>query len=71
MSCHSPSIRRNFGARPIRSKPFFSRTRCERTLCTSVFAPTRCRFRVRKEIVTTASTAMVATPLPPADSATQ
>src|SRR5204862_1700132 len=59
-SRHSPAISRNRFASPNRSKPFFSSTRCEATLSTSVPASSRGSSSSPKAESTTSASAAVA-----------
>src|SRR3954447_812593 len=70
-SRHSPAILRYPRARPIRSNPFFSSTRCDATLSTSVPASSRCMPSGPKACSAARPTARVATPQPLAAWATK
>src|SRR4029079_520758 len=70
-SRQAPAIRRYARARPIRSNPFFSSTRCEATLSTSVPASSRCMPSGPNACSAARPTARVATPRPLAASATK
>src|SRR6478735_7361798 len=70
-SRHVPAIRRYSRARPMRSNPFFSSTRCEATLSTSVPASSRCMPSGPNACSAARPTARVATPRPLAAWATK